>query len=113
MIKFTILLKRRSGTTHDEFVSYHKNTHAPLFTSLNEVKENVRRYVQCHSLQINMPGLPPEEYDGITELWFDDVASIGKVFNSERYLELIRPDEEKFLDLHGCGFLITAETLVI
>ncbi|MEJ7559348.1 MAG: EthD domain-containing protein [Pedobacter sp.] len=113
MIKFIILLKRRSGTTHDEFVSYHKNIHAPLFASLKEVKENVRSYVQCHSLQINIPGLPPDKYDGVTELWFDDLDSIGKVFHSERYLQLIRPDEERFLDLQGCDFLISQENLVI
>ena len=113
MIKFSILLKRRSGTTHEEFVTYHKTIHAPLFTSLTEVKENVRRYVQCHSLQISIPGLPPQQYDGITELWFDDVESIGKVFHAARYLELIRPDEEQFLDLNGCGFLITTENPVI
>lgn len=113
MIKFTILLKRRQGTTHEDFVGYHKTHHAPLFASLPEVKENVLRYVQSHSLQISIPGLPPPEYDGITEIWFDTVDSIGKVFNSERYLELIRPDEEKFLDLHGCSFLISAENQVI
>jgi len=72
------------------FVWYHKNNHAPLFTALPELKENVRRYVQCHS-----------------------VKSIGKVFNAKPYLELIRPDEEKFLDLPGCGFLISIENPVI
>jgi len=113
MIKFSILLRRRSGTSHEDFVSYHKTKHAPLFASLPEVKENVRGYIQCHSLQVVIPGLPAPEYDGITELWFDDVDSIWKVFSSERYLELIRPDEEKFLDLHGCGFLISTENPVI
>lgn len=113
MIKFTILLLRRSGMTHEEFVSYHKNVHAPLFASLPEVKINVRKYVQCHVLPLTIPGLPPPQYDGITELWFDDVDSIGKVFHADRYLELIRPDEERFLDLHGCSFLISTENPVI
>jgi len=113
MIKFSILLLRRQGTTHEEFVAYHKNNHAPLFISLPEVKENVRKYVQCHSLPDNLPGLPKPLYDGITELWFDDVGSFGKVFGSERYMELIRPDEEKFLDLPGCSFLISTENEVI
>ena len=113
MIKVTILLKSREGITHEAFVSYHKNNHAPLFTSLPEVKENVRRYVQCHSSQETMPGLPPPKYDGITELWFDDVESIGKVFSSADYMKQIRPDEEKFLNLHNCDFLISTENQVI
>lgn len=113
MIKFTILLRRHPGTSHEDFVSYHKNKHEALFSSLSEVKQHVRRYVQSHSLQVNMPGLPPPEYDGITEIWFDDADSIEKVFGSEDYLELIRPDEEKFLDIHGCSFLISSEHTVI
>ncbi|MCF0065576.1 EthD domain-containing protein [Dyadobacter chenwenxiniae] len=113
MIKFTILLRRHENIIHEDFVWYHKNNHAPLFASLAEVKENVRRYVQCYSLDVTMPGLPAPQYDGITELWFDEVESIGKVFNAKPYLELIRPDEEKFLDLHGCGFIISIENPVI
>ncbi|WP_233276834.1 EthD domain-containing protein [Mucilaginibacter paludis] len=113
MIKFTILLRRRPGTSHEDFVSYHKNNHAALFASLPEVKQYVRRYVQCHPLPVTLPGLPPREYDGITEIWFDNADSIGKVFGSKDYMKLIRPDEEKFLDMHGCSFLISTEHTVI
>ncbi len=113
MIKFTILLRKRDDLTHDEFVEYHKTNHAPLFTSLPEVKQYVRKYVQGHTLPVALPGMPPPAYDGTTELWFDDVDAIAKVFAAPRYMELIRPDEEKFLDLHGCGFLVCTENPVI
>ena len=33
MIKFAILLRRRPGLTHVEFVDYHRHHHAPLFAS--------------------------------------------------------------------------------
>lgn len=113
MIKFTILLCKRDDLTHDEFVAYHKTQHAPLFTSLPEVRQHVRKYVQCHALPLSLPGLPPPAYDGTTELWFDDADAIAKVFTAPRYMEIIRPDEAKFLDLHGCGFLVCTETEVI
>lgn len=113
MIKFTILLRKRSDMTHDEFVAYHKINHAPLFKSLPEVQQHVRKYVQGHTLDVALPGLPPPAYDGTTELWFDAVEDIAKVFAAPRYMELIRPDEEKFLDLHGCGFLVCTENEVI
>ena len=32
MIKMTILLRRKAGVSHDEFVSCHRNKHAPLFS---------------------------------------------------------------------------------
>lgn len=113
MIKFIILLRKRADMTQEEFVQYHKNSHAELFKSLPEVQQYVRKYVQCHTLNVDLPGLPPPAYDGTTELWFDSVEDIAKVFTAPRYLELIRPDEAKFLDLHGCGFLVCTENEVI
>ncbi len=113
MTKFTILLKRTPGMTQEEFVSYHREKHAPLFCSLPAVKQHVRRYVQQHTLAVEMPGLPPAKYDGITELWFDEADSIGAVFTDPDYLAKIRPDEERFLDLHGCDFIVSQENPVM
>ncbi len=84
MIKFTILLRRKPSMTHDEFVAYHRERHAPLFCALPAVRQHVRRYVQCHTVPASMPGLPPVTFDGITELWFDDVAGLEAVFASEQ-----------------------------
>ena len=113
MIKFTILLKRNAKLSQEEFVEYHRTRHAPLFTSIGAVKTHVRRYVQQHALPIAMPGLPPAKYDGVTELWFDDAEGVGAVFTDPEYLAVIRPDEEKFLDLQGCDFILSQETPIL
>ena len=112
MIKFTILLTRKPSLTHAQFVDHHRRVHADLFMSVPAVQANVRRYVQQHALPVELPGLPPVKYDGITELWFDDVDSIAKVFTDPVYLERIRPDEASFLDLGRCDFLVSEELLV-
>jgi len=52
-------------------------------------------------------------YDGITEIWFNDETDIAKVFGADEYLRVVRPDEENFLALNECGFLITKEFSVI
>ena len=113
MIKFTILLRRNPSMTQDEFVAYHREKHAPLFCALPEVRQHVRRYVQCHTVSATVPGLPPVTFDGITELWFDDVDALESVFTADSYMETIRPDEAKFLDLHGCEFMLSTETVVL
>ncbi len=113
MIKFTILLRRNPALSHEAFVAHHREQHAALFRALPEVRAHVRRYVQCHSLPASLPGLPPMEFDGITEIWTDDVAGLEAVFTSAAYLETIRPDEARFLDLHGCEFVLTTEHVVI
>ena len=84
-----------------------------MFASLPEVKQHVRRYVQGHSTGDELPGMPPLTFDGVTELWFDDLAGVAGVFESKRYIETIRPDEESFLDLHRCECLLTTEHTVI
>ena len=113
MIKMTILLRRKTDMTHEEFVAYHRDQHAPLFSALAEVKQYVRRYVQCHAISDALPGLPDNHIDGSTELWFDDVVGIAGVFESANYMKTIRPDEAKFLDLHACEFLLGKESEVI
>ncbi len=112
MIKFTILLVRKPSLTHAQFVAHHRETHAALFMSVPVVQATVRRYVQQAALPVELPGLPPLKYDGITELWFDDVAAIGRVFTDAEYLERIRPDEASFLDLERCDFIVSEENTV-
>lgn len=113
MVKFTILLKRNPAMTLEQFVDYHRNSHANLFKSLPEARQHVRRYVQQHPVEGGIPGMPPRLYDGITELWFDNVEALATLFGSKEYMEKIRPDEEKFLDLPGCQFLLSTENVVI
>ena len=113
MIKFTILLRRKASLTHDQFVEHHKKVHADLFMSMPVVKDTVRRYVQQHALPVELPGMPPAKYDGVTELWFDDVKALARCFSDADYLEHVRPDEESFLDLHGCDFIVSAENTVL
>lgn len=112
MIKFTILLKRKASLTQQQFVEHHKTKHASLFMSIPVVQQTVRRYVQQHALDVQMPGMPPKKYDGVTELWFDDADAIARCFTDPEYMEKVRPDEESFLDLHGCDFIVSTENPV-
>jgi uncharacterized protein (TIGR02118 family) len=113
MIKVTILLRRNPKFTREAFVAYHRADHAALFTSLPVVKQTVRRYVQQHALDIEIPGLPAPKYDGITELWFDDVESFGRCFSDAEYMRVVRPDEQKLFDLAAAEIIITDETVVV
>ena len=113
MIKFTILLARNPALTHGQFVAHHRNIHADLFMSVAAVKDTVRRYVQQHALPVVLPGLPPVKYDGVTELWCDEVSAITRLCSDPEYLERIRPDEARFLDLERCDFIVSSENNVV
>ena len=112
MIKFSILLVRKPSLTHEEFIDHHRHHHANLFMSIGVVKETVRRYVQQAKVLADLPGMKPNRYDGITELWFDDMEGLQKCFSDPEYMEKIRPDEASFLDLESCDFLVSEENPV-
>lgn len=115
MIKIVFFIHRHPTLTHEEFADYWKLKHAPLFAALPEVKQYVRRYVQDHVV-VNAPeGFPPSpvQYDGIAEIWFDDMASLTRLFTSANYLEKIRPDEMRFCDLSRCAYLVARENVVL
>ncbi len=107
MVKFTILLTRNPALTHDQFVEHHRGVHAALFMSMPVVKETVLRYVQQHAIEVELPGMPPVKYDGMTELWFADVRALGRCFSDPEYMTCVRPDEATFLDLHRCDFIVS------
>ena len=87
--------------------------HGPLFCALPAVQQHVRRYVQCRTVPGSIPGLPRITFDGITELWFDDMAGLEAVFTCQGYRETIPPAEAAFLDLHACEFVLTTEGVLI
>ena len=112
MVKYIICARRKSGMTRAEFSDYWRNHHGPLVRSVPEFMQHVRKYVQCHLVA----GAPPlgvaGAYDGVAELWFDSAEEIERAFEEPRYLEIIRPDELKFVDVTGCISFITEEVPV-
>ena len=112
MIKVSVFLTRRPGISHQEFISYWTNKHARLLCSLQEFMSAVRRYTQQHPLK-SPEGLPEAPYDGIAELWLDDMESLGRAFGQQVYASVVVPDEEKFLDRAKTVMLITEEKQII
>jgi len=75
MFKLIILLKKKPSLTDEEFAKYWVDTHAPLANKM----PGLRKYV------VNVVRRPPNrepEYNGVVELWFDDVDSMKKAFAS-------------------------------
>jgi uncharacterized protein (TIGR02118 family) len=111
MIKVSVILKRKPGLSPAEFRRYWKEVHGPLLLGVPEVMRYVRKYVQCHSIADAFSDIPgvSSEYDGIAELWGDRIDDVTRGLAEPRYAEVIRPDEEKFLDLGNCVFMVTEE----
>jgi uncharacterized protein (TIGR02118 family) len=113
MIKLIICATRRSDLSHEQFDTYWREHHGPLVRSVAEFTRHVRKYVQCHLAAEAVPFGIPGSYDGIAELWFDNAEEARRAFSEPRYLEIIRPDELKFVDPHKCISFVTEELTVI
>ena len=69
--------------------------------------------MQCHLTASDTPFLTAGTYDGVAELWFDDQAAMNAAFLEPRYLEVIRADEVKLVDMERTVSLVTEELEVI
>jgi uncharacterized protein (TIGR02118 family) len=115
MVKFIAGIKRKSGMTPREFHRHWRDVHAPLVQSVPEFFGYVRKYVQSHAIERSsgtVAGFEVTAFDGIVELWFDSIEDAERAFTAPRYLEIIRPDEKKFIDLSSAKVVITEEVVI-
>lgn len=111
MIKLIILARRKPGISFEEFDRYWSETHGAVIRGVPEFNRHIRRYVQSHRILEASSGFPSgvSDYDGVAELWFDDVEAMNRAFAEPRYLEVVRADELKFADIENCRLLVVHE----
>lgn len=117
MVKLVFCCRRKEEMTLEEFQKRWLDVHGPLVRRLRKDLPMMKRYVQSHLLPGSATsGLQAsrgsaEPYDGITEVWFDSLESVGG-FGEQAALEAGRKlleDEAKFLDLPHCSVFMTEE----
>ena len=119
MIKLTFCLKRLPHLTRSEFQTYWREVHAPLVQAQAEVL-GIARYVQSHSLPENpafplaaVRGSAGMEFDGVAELWWQDMASFGAAGMTpvgRAAAQLLLDDEARFIDLPRSPIFLVEET---
>jgi uncharacterized protein (TIGR02118 family) len=122
MIKLVFMLKRREGTTREEFQRYWRTEHAELVKRHADVL-GVRRYVQTHALDTDLDavlagsrGSEPRQYDGVAELWWDSLEDLVRAAASEAGQaaqgELLE-DERRFIDVARSPIWLGEELVVV
>jgi len=121
MIKLVYCLHRLSDLSFEEFSRYWRNEHAALVKRHAKLL-GVVRYVQSHATapEVNVAlrdgrGLL-EPYDGIAEIYFNDLESMEKAHMStaaEAAQQELTEDEDKFLDRKRSCLFVTEEHVII
>jgi uncharacterized protein (TIGR02118 family) len=122
MIKLVFCLRRRADLTRDEFQRYWRETHAPLVRE-RAAAVGLRRYVQVHTLPAGTSAalagsrsVEEEEYDGVAELWWDSLESLGAAAatpEGRRAGAELLEDERRFIDLARSPIFLAEEHVVV
>ncbi len=122
MVKLTFCLRRRPDLTVAEFSRYWGEVHAPLVEARGSIL-GIRRYVQVrtvdasslHKALQHRNGGAPEPFDGIAELWFDDMDAFVAARHPEAQtaaIELLE-DERRFIDLPNSPMWLGEERVIL
>lgn len=105
MVKLVFALRRHAHLSREQFQRTWRNDHAPLVEKHREAL-GIRRYVQVHTVEtpanagLQASRSAPEAYDGVAELWFDDLAALEAPASPEAIAAAttLLEDERRFID---------------
>lgn len=120
MIKLVYCIRKRADVSDEEFHRYWLEQHGPLVRSFAEVT-GAKKYIQSHTIEpennarrAESRGFAPA-YDGITEVWWDDLESYQGGADSEARRHAgatLAEDEAKFIDISQSRVFITEEHVI-
>lgn len=106
MVKLVYCITKKSGMSDEDFFRYWKHVHGPLGARI----PGVRRLVQ--SQRITVSGDHPPDYDGMAELWFDDVKALLEARLSPEW-KASTDDEVNFIDHTRVAYFVSAEHVIL
>ncbi|TDL26764.1 hypothetical protein BD410DRAFT_782809 [Rickenella mellea] len=115
-IRVVALIKKKEGTTHEDFSKYWSKHHNGIFTSLKAVKQGVLEYNQFHVLpkgsdELATLGISLAPYDGAAEFLCDKKEDVFALFNDEENRQNTVPNEQDFLDRSAVDIIVGRDQL--
>lgn len=103
------MIKRKRGTSMEDFIDYYETRHAPLGASkVPNLKRYVRHFIRPYGNAVYAADAEAP-YDVLTEIWFDDEADFerGMAYLTEpETAAIIGADEEKLFERSSIRFMI-------
>jgi uncharacterized protein (TIGR02118 family) len=103
VLKLVYCFSRRSDLTPEAFLRYWRDVHGPIGARI----PGLRRLVQSRALGIPGDAHAPA-FDGMAELWFDDVASLLAARQSQEW-QASSADEGNFIDHKRVAYFVSEE----
>src|SRR3979411_385107 len=103
IIKLVYCITRRRGMTLEDFSRYWRDLHGPIGSLI----PGLRRLVQSEVVPSASNVVPPD-FDGMAELWFDDLAALEAARHSAEG-RASTADEANFIDGTRTAVFVTEE----
>ncbi|HVT61253.1 MAG TPA: EthD domain-containing protein [Thermoanaerobaculia bacterium] len=103
MLKVVYCLSRRPDLPREEFLRYWRDVHGGIGARI----PGLRRLVQSYTVYVPGDAHGPD-FDGMAELWFDDVASLLAARQSPEW-KASADDEANFIDHSRVAYFVTEE----
>ena len=107
MVKLIYCITKKAGLTDQEFFNYWETIHGPIGARI----PHLRRLVQSHRLTVVGDAYPPD-YDGMAELWFDDIEAFFAARQSPEW-KASNQDEANFIDHKKVAYFISEEHVIL
>jgi uncharacterized protein (TIGR02118 family) len=106
MIKIVYCISKKPGLTDEQFFDYWEKVHGPMGARI----PHLRRLVQSRRVEVAADRRP--DFDGVAELWFDDVATLLAARASAEW-KAATEDEVNFIDHNRVAYVLTEEKVIV
>jgi uncharacterized protein (TIGR02118 family) len=110
VIRLISMLRRKPGTTHDEFLAHWLDVHGPLIANSSAARY-VRRYEQ-HPAMWPTDGSAEPPWDGVTIQEYDSVEAFWAQTGEPDFPDM-QADIERFLDTAQLPWILVDEANVV
>jgi uncharacterized protein (TIGR02118 family) len=108
VIKLYGLIPKRTDISDEQFHAHWASTHKELALRIRAL----RQYVQSHRVRGEVASLPSSIYEGIAEVWLDDVGAAVGLAEDPDYTENAKLDEPNFIDVDRHGVIVAREHVI-
>lgn len=115
-LKQVAFVRRRPGMTTAEYFDYHYKTHGRLSVAPTP-GHTPTLYTQTHFFDSAYSSPTPAQpwysgHNGVTELYFDDLAHVAKTFSSDHVRTVVGPDGANFSDSGASICMFSREEVI-
>lgn len=119
MLKLICFIRRHPDLSREQFHAHWRDVHGPLFADTPAIRRHILRYEQLPRLEADYARersgaeVADAGFDGVTMLWYENMAAFEAMAAEPDYLARVVPDEDVLIDRAGSPWMLADRENVI